>query len=109
MCSRPLDHQFEGGVWLDIGEILFPQDGARAALNAKKLQDKQITDSLLERQTEELVLSLEIRTSAIPYQRLFASHSRNLRRFSTRGLKPSHLARGCHHHHHLLEVKFISG
>lgn len=66
MGSSPLDHQFKGGVWLDIGQILFPQDGARAALNAKKLQDKQVIGSLLERQTKELIPSLKIRASAIP-------------------------------------------
>lgn len=42
MGSSPLDHQLKGGVWLNIGQILFPQDGARAALDAKELQDKQI-------------------------------------------------------------------
>lgn len=42
MGSSPLDHQLKGGVWLNIGQILFPQNGARAALNAKELQEKQI-------------------------------------------------------------------
>lgn len=42
MGSCPLDHQLKGGVGLDVREILFPQDGARAALDAKKLQYKQL-------------------------------------------------------------------
>lgn len=67
VSSGSLHHQFKGGVWLDIGEILFPQDGARAALDAKKLQDKQVTGSLLERQTEELILSMKIRARAVPH------------------------------------------
>lgn len=67
MSSGSLHHQFKGGVWLDIGEILFPQDGARAALNAKKLQDKQITGSRLERQTKELILSMKIRAHALAH------------------------------------------
>lgn len=83
MGSGPLDHQFKGGVWLDTGEILFPQDGARAALNAKKLQDKQIISLLQERPTKELVLSLKVRPSTVPYQRLFVPRSRGLRRHST--------------------------
>lgn len=66
MSSGSLHHQFKGGVWLDVGEILFPQDGARAALNAKKLQDKHITGSPLERQTKELILSMRIRAQALP-------------------------------------------
>lgn len=49
MSSSPLDHQLKGGIWLNIGQILFPQDSARAALDAKELQDKQILDSQLER------------------------------------------------------------
>lgn len=42
MGSSPLDHQLKGGVRLNIGQILFPQNGARAALDAKELQEKQI-------------------------------------------------------------------
>lgn len=81
-----LHHEFKGGVWLHIGEILFPQDGARAALDAEKLQDKQVTGSLLERQTEELILSMKTRTRALP------DHTRGLRRFGTWGSGPSYLA-----------------
>lgn len=42
MGSSPLHHQLKGGVWLNTGQILFPQNAARAALNAKELQEKQI-------------------------------------------------------------------
>lgn len=46
MSSSPLDHQLKGGVWLNIGQILFPQDGARAALDAKELEEnKYLTHS----------------------------------------------------------------
>lgn len=49
MSSSPLDHQLKGGVRLNIGQILFPQNGARAALDAKELQDKRSLGSQLER------------------------------------------------------------
>lgn len=35
-CS--LHHQLEGGAWFHIPQVLLPQDGARTALNAKKLR-----------------------------------------------------------------------
>lgn len=38
--SGSLHHQFKGGVWLDAGEVLLPQYGARAAFNAKQLKGK---------------------------------------------------------------------
>lgn len=79
VSSSSLHHQFKGGVWLDIGEILFPQDGARAALNAKELQDKQGTGSLLERQTKKLIPSVKIRTGT------HSRHSWSLRKFGTWG------------------------
>lgn len=35
-CS--LHHQLEGGAWSHIPEVLLPQDGARTALDTKKLR-----------------------------------------------------------------------
>lgn len=54
MGSSPLHHQLKGGVWLNIGQILLPQNGSRAALDAKELQEKQ----MLTRDRKKLINSI---------------------------------------------------
>ena len=40
MCGGSLHHQLEGCIRLDILQVVFPQDGARLAVNAKKLDQE---------------------------------------------------------------------